>query len=140
MRLVSIKIKIKMAAGSRQKKFSRLIQKDLSDIFQKEMSNSFGKSFITITDVEMSPDLGLAKIYLSLILSDDPKETLESIRDRKSEVRKHLGNRIGKQVRIVPELAFYLDDTLERAGHIDDILSKLDIPPAVDENDDVEKE
>jgi ribosome-binding factor A len=125
-----------MAAGSRQKKYSSLLQKDLSEIFQKQMANTFGKAFITITDVEVSPDLSLAKIYLSLMLSDKPSETLEMIRERKSEIRKHLGNRIGKQVRIVPEISFFMDDTIERANRIDDILSKLDIPPEEEEEDD----
>lgn len=127
-----------MAAGSRQKKYSSLLQKDLSEIFQKQMANAFGKAFITITDVEVSPDLSFAKIYLSLMLSDKPSETLEMIRERKSEIRKHLGNRIGKQVRIVPEIAFFMDNTLERANRIDDILSKLEIPPEEKDGDDEE--
>lgn len=125
-----------MAASTRQQKFSRLIQKDLGEIFQRDMSNAFGKAFITVTDVEMSPDLGLAKIYLSLMLSENPKQTMENIQLKKSEIRKHLGNRIGKQVRIVPELVFYLDDTLEQASRINSILSKIEIPPA--EKDDEE--
>jgi ribosome-binding factor A len=129
-----------MAAGSRQKKYSSLLQKDLSEIFQKQMANAFGKAFITITDVEVSPDLSFAKIYLSLMLSDKPNETLELIQERKSEIRKHLGNRIGKQVRIIPELAFFMDDTLEQANRIDDILSKLDIPPEEDEDEEENKE
>ncbi len=128
-----------MAAGSRQKKYSSLLQKDLSEIFQKQMANAFGKAFITITEVEVSPDLSFAKIYLSLMLSEKPSETLEMIRERKSEIRKHLGNRIGKQVRIVPEIAFFMDDTLERANRIEDILSKLDIPAEEKDEDDEEK-
>lgn len=127
-----------MAAGSRQKKYSSLLQKDLSEIFQKQMANAFGKAFITITDVEVSPDLSFAKVYLSLMLSEKPSETLEMIQERKSEIRKHLGNRIGKQVRIVPELAFFMDETLEQANRIDDILSKLDIPPEEEDEDDDE--
>ena len=129
-----------MAAGSRQKKYSSLLQKDLSGIFQKQMANTFGKAFITITDVEVSPDLSFAKVYLSLMLSDKPSETLELIQERKSEIRKHLGNRIGKQVRIIPELAFFMDETLEQANRIDDILTKLDIPPEEDEDEDENKD
>jgi ribosome-binding factor A len=128
-----------MAASTRQQKFSRLIQKDLGEIFQRDMNNAFGKSFITITEVEMSPDLGLAKIYLSLMLSENPKETLEAIQTKKSEIRKHLGNKIGKQVRIVPEIVFYLDDTIDQANKIDSILSKLDIPPEESEDDNDKK-
>ncbi|MBK6265706.1 30S ribosome-binding factor RbfA [Marivirga sp. S37H4] len=129
-----------MAAGTRQQKFSRLIQKDLGEIFQKDMNNAFGKAFITITEVEMSPDLSVAKIYLSLMLSENPKETMEAIQLKKSEIRKHLGNRIGKQVRIVPELIFYMDETLDQANRIDSILSKLNIPPADEENGDNEND
>lgn len=124
-----------MAAGSRQKKFSRLIQKDLGEIFQKQMGNEFGRSFITVTDVEMSPDLSIAKIYLSLMLSEDPKETLKEIQIKKSEIRKHLGNKIGKQVRIVPELIFYIDETIEQANKIESIISKLNIPPAEEDEE-----
>lgn len=125
-----------MAAGSRQLKYSSLLKKDLSEIFQKQMANAFGKAFITITDVEVSPDLSFAKIYLSLMLCDNPEETMALITERKSEIRKHLGNRIGKQVRIVPEIAFFVDETLENANRIDKILSKLEIPPEEEEDDD----
>lgn len=127
-----------MAAGSRQKKFSRRIQKDLGEIFQKQMGNVFGKAFITVTDVEMSPDLSIAKIYLSLMLSENPKETLELIKEKKSEIRKHLGNKIGKQVRIVPELIFFLDETIEQANKIESILSNLNIPPAEEDGEETE--
>jgi ribosome-binding factor A len=119
-----------MAGSTRQQKYSRLLQRDLGDIFQKDVKNRFGKAFITVTDVEVTPDLALARVYLSLMLVEKPNELLEEITERKSEIRKILGNRIGKQVRVVPDLQFFIDETLDRANRIDDILSNLDIPPA----------
>ena len=88
----------------------------------------FGKAFITVTGFNMSPDLALAKVYLSFLMVDDPKIMTANINQRKGEVRKILGNKIGKQVRIVPDLVFYLDDSAAYASHIEKLLSDLDIP------------
>ncbi len=126
-----------MKESKRQKQFSSLIQKDLSEIFQRNGSSLTGsKAFITVTQVKMSPDLGLAKIYLSFMLSENKQALLEHIEMKKSEIRRLLGNRIGKVVRIVPELVFFLDDSADYAARIDALLSGLDIPPEenTDEN------
>ena len=117
-----------MKESNRQLKVGKLIQKDLGDIFQKDTKGMFGKAFITVTGVKMSPDLALAKVYLSFLMVDDPKTMTDTINQRKSEVRKILGNKIGKQVRIVPDLVFYLDDSAAYASHIEKLLSDLDIP------------
>lgn len=126
-----------MQESQRQQKFSRLIQKDLGEIFQKDIKSKFGNAFITITQVTMSPDLSLAKVYLSFMLVEDNKTMLDNIVGKKSEIRKMLGNKIGKQVRIVPDLQFFLDDTAEYASRIDHLLSGLDIP---EEEDDEEED
>ena len=97
----------------------------------------FGKAFITITLVKMSPDLGFAKVYLSIFMAEDRNEMLAQINERKSQVRKLLGQRIGKQVRIIPEIAFFIDDTEDHAHKMDSLINSLDIPPA-DETDDTE--
>lgn len=122
--------------SKRQQKFSRLIQKELSEIFQREMQHKFGKSFITVTSVRMSPDLSLARAYLSFLLADNRSEVLNQVEDHVGEIRRHLGLRIGKQVRHIPELQFFYDDTAEYSANIDKILSGLDIPPAEDEPED----
>lgn len=113
--------------SKRQQKFSKLIQRDMGEIFQKETPHIFGNQFVTVSEVKMSPDLSVAKIWLSFLLADTDK-MLEKVNAHKSELRKRLGNRIGKQVRIVPELIFYADHGAEHAQRIDDILSDLDIP------------
>lgn len=118
-----------MAGTTRQQKFSRLIQKELSDIFQRDKRGILDNAFITIADVKVSPDLGVAKIYLSMMLVNDKQKVLEKINTGKKEIRKSLGEKIGKQVRIIPELVFYIDEVEENANRIDDILKNLHIPP-----------
>lgn len=85
---------------------------------------------MTVTVVRMSPDLGLAKSYISVLRSDDREEVMETLEVHKKEIRRHLGLRIGKQVRIIPELAFFLDDTAEYASHMERLIGGLHIPPA----------
>ena len=113
---------------TRQLKYAGLIQKDLAEIFQRDARHYFGNAFITVTGVEMSPDLSFAKIFLSFMMIDDKESFLKKLDAKKKEIRKALGKKIGKQVRIVPEIAFFLDDTEQKAQRIEDIISDLDIP------------
>lgn len=121
--------------SKRQHKFSRQILKDLSEVFQKDPRHFFGNSLVTITGVEVSPDLALAKVYLSVFPVKDVDEVFYGIENKKGEIRKLLGNKIGKRVRIVPELAFFHDDTEEKASKIDQLIDNLNIPPT-DQNTD----
>jgi len=121
-------------SSTRQLKYAGLIQKDLSELFQRDTRHWFGNAFITITGVEVSPDLSFAKVYLSLMMVQDEPAFLELVKSKKNEIRKALGLKIGKQVRIVPDLDFFIDDTQENAQKIEDILSGLHIPPAQDDN------
>lgn len=128
--------------SKRQQKYSKLIQKEISEVFQKEAKHLLGSTFITVSRVLMSPDLGLAKIYISFLLDKD-RPVFEKLNDNKSELRKHLGNRIGKSVRIVPEIALFIDDSASFAQHMDKVISDLDIPDADedgDEDDDTYKD
>ena len=119
-----------MAGTTRQQKFSRLIQKELSDIFQKDKRGILGGDFISIADVRVSPDLGVAKVYVSMMLAKDKAKTLEKLNQRKPEIRKALGDSIRKQVRIIPELIFYVDEVEENAHRIEELIKNLNIPPA----------
>ncbi|PIB36319.1 ribosome-binding factor A [Reichenbachiella sp. 5M10] len=122
-------------SGTRQLKYAGLIQKDLSEIFQRDSRHWFGKAFITITEVQVSPDLSFAKVFVSLMMVDDPEGFIEQMAQKKPEIRKALGLKIGKQVRIVPELHFVLDNTQEHAQNIEGILSRLQIPKEKPEED-----
>ncbi|GAA4833952.1 30S ribosome-binding factor RbfA [Algivirga pacifica] len=114
--------------SKRQQKFSRLIQKDLGEIFQQNANKLFGGAFITVTDVTVSPDLGLAKVYLSFLMSKDKEASLEMVKEHGKQIRNLLAQRIRHQARIIPELNFYIDDTEEKAARIDKIFEDLDIP------------
>lgn len=122
-----------MSGTTRQQKYAKLLLKELSEIFQRDKKGILDNTFVTIADVRVSTDLSIAKIYISMMLAKDKKKTLENIVARKSEIRKELGNRIGKQVRIVPELIFYIDEVEENATRMDDIIKNLNIPPKKDE-------
>lgn len=108
--------------STRQKKISRMLQKDLAEILrQKSIGIAPGK-IITVTTVRISPDLGVSKIYLSIFPSTDNDAVLEKIRSLTKNIRYELGRKIKNQMRVVPELNFYLDDSLDYIDNIDSLL------------------
>lgn len=115
--------------GKRQNKYSRQVLKDLSEIFQKDPKHFFGNAFVTVTDVEVSPDLSLARVYFSVLPVTEAEKVFHRLDEVKSEVRKLLGNKIGKRIRKIPELAFFHDDTGEQATKMDKLINSLVIPP-----------
>jgi ribosome-binding factor A len=119
-----------MAGSTRQQKFGRLIQKELSDIFQRNKRGILDNTFITISDVDMSPDLSVAKVYISMMLVKDKQKTLEKLNRGKGEIRKALGESIRKQARVVPELIFIIDETEANALRMEELIKSLNIPPA----------
>lgn len=125
--------------STRQQKYSRLIQKELGQIFQNDIKNMFGKAFISVNTVRISPDLSVAKAYLSFMMVDSKHEALESVKAQVKPIRKLLGDKIRKQARIVPELIFYLDDNLDYAAKMDVLFSNIEIPPAPEEDAEEEK-
>jgi ribosome-binding factor A len=124
-----------MAGTKRQQKFGNLIKEELSSIFSLLFSSAFAGKLVTITDVVMSPDLGLARVYVSVFPLKHSDELLEVINDHKSKVRGNLGKSIGNQVRVIPELAFFLDATAENADRMDKLIDSLNIPPTTDEGE-----
>ena len=122
--------------SKRQQKFSRLIQKELADIFQREVPHLFGGAYISVSVVRVSPDLGLARVYISVMMAPNPQELLLEVRLNTKTIRHHLAQRIKSQVRVIPELNFYLDDSAEYAASMDRLFSGLEIPPAPEEDED----
>ena len=110
--------------STRQQKFSRLIQKEIAEIFQFDTKGKFGNIMITVTQVRVSPDLGVAKIYVSLFPVKEKDEMLDLIKKNTSEIRGLLGKRIRHQSRVIPELVFYIDDSLDYAERINELLKK----------------
>jgi ribosome-binding factor A len=117
-----------MSGTVRQQKYSKLIQKELSDIFARDKRGILGNSFITIMEVRMSPDLSVAKVYISMALAKDKTVVLDKLNVRKSEIRKALGEKIRNQARIVPQLVFFIDEVEQDAERIEDLIKNLNIP------------
>lgn len=109
---------------TRMLKVGRQIQRDLSEIFQLQGMATYNGALISVTSVHMSPDLSLAKVWLSIFPSEKAAETLRYLNKENKTVRGLLGRRIAKQMRIVPELSFFLDDSLDYVEHIDRLLRK----------------
>jgi ribosome-binding factor A len=117
-----------MSSTVRQQKYNKLIQKELSDIFLKDKRSILDHAFITIAEVKMSPDLSVAKVYISMTLAKDKNATLDRLNSHKNEIRKALGDKIRNQVRIIPQLIFLIDEVEESAQRIEDVINKLHIP------------
>ena len=109
-------------SSTRQNKIERLLQRDLGDIFQKGTNTLFKGKMITVTTVRVSPDLSNAKIYLSLFPVEDKKEFIDYINSLEGQIRFDLGKRIRHQLRKVPELSFFVDDSLDYIDNIDNLL------------------
>ncbi len=106
----------------RQSKVNSLLRQEMAEVMQGHNRNLLPGGLITVTGVRISPDLGIAKVYLSMFPVKDKNAVLQHVRDMASRLRGELGNRVGKQLRIIPELNFYLDDSLDKAEEIDNLL------------------
>ena len=109
---------------TRQNKISRLLQKDIAEIIQKEGRDLFTGVLISVTNVRISPDLSIARVYLSIFPSEKGAETLLEIKKHQSKIRGLLGIKVGKQLRIVPQLDFHIDDSLDYIDNIDRLLKE----------------
>jgi ribosome-binding factor A len=119
--------------SKRQQKVGRQIQKDLGEIFQKEANHLTQGAFVTITAVRVTPDLGIARAYLSFLPEKNRTELLQNIQENTKFLRQKLADRVRHQLRIIPHLQFYIDDTAEYAAKIDLLFANIVIPPAEDE-------
>jgi len=110
--------------STRQQKVGRQLQRDLAEIFQEKGTAVYGGAMVTVTGVRISPDLSFAKVYLSIFPSAKKGDTLDNISASAKQIRGELGRRVSKQLRIVPELVFYIDDSLDYIERIDELLKK----------------
>ena len=108
---------------TRQNRISRLLQKELSLIFQSQTRMMHGV-MVSVTRVKISPDLSVCTAYLSIFPSDKGEELLTNIQTNEKTIRYELGTRVRNQLRIIPELRFFIDDSLDYIEHIDELLTK----------------
>ncbi len=109
----------------RQQQIAELVKQSLGDIFIREGSNYYGSAFVTITHTKVTPDLLLARIYLSVYNVANKQGVLQQIQVHGGNIRHLLGNKIRNKVRRIPELEFYLDDTLDEVYRIESLLNRL---------------
>jgi ribosome-binding factor A len=111
--------------SKRQQKFAGVIQQDLAAIFQREGMNFLPNTLVTITKVRVTPDLAIARVFLSFFNNSNTQLALNTIKSHASEIRYKLGARIKDQVRIIPQLEFFVDDTNEYVERMDKIFDKI---------------
>lgn len=109
----------------RQQKVASLLQQALSEVFRQDWQHPAGPALLTISEVRMSPDLSIARIYLSLFKVSDPAAYLDQIKEHQSEIRMLLGRRIRNRVRRIPELQFVLDKTLDHVFHLEELFKQI---------------
>ncbi len=108
---------------TRQNKIARLLQKELSVIFQ-EQTRSLHGVMVSVTRTKVSPDLSICTAYLSIFPSEKGEEILQNITKNDKQIRYELGTRVRYQLRIIPELRFFIDDSLDYIDRIDELLKK----------------
>lgn len=110
--------------STRQQKIGRQLQRDLAEIIRSKGMAAFNGAMVTVSEVRISPDLSVAKVFVSIFPSAKAEEVMKIIQDSAKQIRGELGRLVGKQLRIVPELVFMLDSSLDYVEHIDDLLKK----------------
>lgn len=108
--------------SKRQEKISRLLQKDLGEILRVFGTSHLGGYMVTVTKVNISPDLSIARVFLSLFGQGDKQQVFKTIKQHKKEIRHQLGTRVKGQLRVIPDLEFFIDDSLDYIENIDKLL------------------
>ena len=114
-----------MQEGKRQKQVSGLIQEELNNIFQRFALNMIDGGMVSISSVKITPDLLEARVYLSFFQVANPNEALKKIQERAGEIKRELGNRVRQQLRRIPEIKYFRDDTLDQVFRMEEIFKKI---------------
>ena len=110
--------------SQRQQKVARLLQKEMGDYLQQNSREILPGKLITVTVVRVSPDLGVAKVYLSIFPLKEDEDPLKGIQAQASKIRHEIGQKIRNQLRAIPEFVYYLDDSLDYIDRIDNLLKE----------------
>ncbi|MDR0602794.1 MAG: 30S ribosome-binding factor RbfA [Bacteroidales bacterium] len=109
---------------TRQQKVARLLQKEIATILQIDGKNLYGSALVTVTEVSVSRDFSFARIYVSIFTTGNKMDVLQTIESGKKEIRYKLGKQVKNQLRIIPEIVFEIDDTLDYIENINNLLKK----------------
>ena len=110
--------------GTRQQKVAKELQRNFAEIIRSKGMAAFDGAMVTVSGVRISPDLSVAYIYVSIFPSEKAGKVMERLKENAKALRGELGNRVGKQLRIIPEISFFLDSSLDYVEHIEELLKK----------------
>ncbi|AZA58671.1 ribosome-binding factor A [Chryseobacterium shandongense] len=105
--------------SNRQRKVAQIIQEDFAELFRKQAAESRQSILVSVSDVKVTADLGIAKIYLSIFPQEFRTAVMKEIEENKAQYRNYIGQKMAKQVRVIPNLNFYLDTTLDDVEKLD---------------------
>ena len=114
----------KNSESTRQLKVAKEIQKEMAEIIRCKGMAAFGGALVSVSGVKISPDLSVAKVYVSIFPSDKAEAVMNALQENGKALRGELGSKVAKQLRIVPEIAFFLDSSLDYVEHIEELLKK----------------
>ena len=112
----------------KQKQVGEIVRRHFGSVLFQEGSYIYGNALVTVTTVKMSPDLGIAKIYLSIYNTDNKQEVMLMLQENLVRLRQGLAQRIKKQVRRIPRISFFIDDTVDEMYRVENLLNNIEIP------------
>lgn len=124
-----------MTEGKRQRQVAGVILEEMNEIFRRLGLNMLNGGMVSISDVKVTPDLLEARIYLSFFKVEDAKAAMKKIDSKSWEIKKELTERIKHQMRRMPVLQFYMDDTLEHVDKMEELFKQIKTPKAPEDND-----
>jgi ribosome-binding factor A len=126
-----------MQESKRQKQIGGLIQEELNNIFQRLGLNMMDGGMVSISSVKITPDLLEARVYLSFFQVADAKETLKKIQEKAGEIKRELGNRVRQQLRRIPEIKYFRDDTLDHVFKMEELFKQISSEKKDDKNSEI---
>ena len=121
---LAVTFSVHLKESTRQLKVAREIQKDMAEIIRGKGMAAYDGALVTVSGVKVSPDLSVAKVYVSIFPSAKADAVMKNLNENVRTYRGELGAKVAKQLRIVPELVFYLDSSLDYVEHIEELLKK----------------
>lgn len=111
--------------GRRQKKIAELIKEEIGTLLQREGANYYGNKFVTVTDASITPDLQESRIYISVLNDKEPQKVVDALNRHAGDIRKRFGKNMRQNLRIIPHISFFLDESLDNVYRLEEIFKKI---------------